>query len=218
MAQETKFCSECGQAIPVPNPPFCSQCGAGLNSQIEDQTSIDNSSQGSFSSPPNVLLPDTFWEKVRSQKNYKLFVVFGGGLVLAAIFGVIFGDSGPKPSTSGDQASVRQADIKFMEFGKPVTNDQLSLILVKTEAYVDGLNWLQMFVEATNISESRSDYVAFVKFDAYSPDRTTWLGTCTGSVPPIPPGQTWRSSDSSSFEFVCSDIEYRPDILFTFPY
>ena len=35
MVREAKFCSECGQAIPVPNPPFCSQCGASLANQAD---------------------------------------------------------------------------------------------------------------------------------------------------------------------------------------
>ena len=34
MAQEAKFCPECGQSLSVPNPPFCSQCGTRLAGQI----------------------------------------------------------------------------------------------------------------------------------------------------------------------------------------
>ena len=35
MAQEAKFCAQCGQSIPVPNPPFCSKCGASLASPTD---------------------------------------------------------------------------------------------------------------------------------------------------------------------------------------
>ena len=53
MAQEAKFCSACGEPVPVPNPPFCSQCGTRLSRQTDtpsDETPI-------VSEPPIVETP-----------------------------------------------------------------------------------------------------------------------------------------------------------------
>ena len=33
MAQDAKFCAQCGEPLPIPNRPFCNQCGARRASQ-----------------------------------------------------------------------------------------------------------------------------------------------------------------------------------------
>ena len=44
MASNAKFCSQCGNELPEPNPPFCSQCGTKINVVITATPPIETDS------------------------------------------------------------------------------------------------------------------------------------------------------------------------------
>ena len=44
MASSAKFCPQCGNALPEPNPPFCSQCGTKINVVITATPPIETDS------------------------------------------------------------------------------------------------------------------------------------------------------------------------------